>query len=251
MSTNIYKIFQWENLCFKLIVRLYIIWKPCLQVKNLININSCWKDKCEKLAGTQKATNCRSKKLIDTHHIKKMCPKNMSWVFLPGPYSPEHFAVAGPLTSLIIQIIFWCKLLSWSGKWLSWKPAGRHMYLDAWYIVPSYAIVFNWLIFLFDKEYFPAPGCCYRVTWVLWLKSNNVTEVKTAKTKCLISVFHSIWTKVCSHATIQSRCAVSAVLEGGGGGGGGVIFVIFPRLHCCDCRGCWLLGYVLSSLIGK
>ena len=150
-----------RNLCFKLIVRLYITWKPCLQVKNLININSCWKDKCEKLAGTQKATNCRWKNLIDTHHIKKMCQKNMSWVFLPGPYSPEHFAVARPLTSLIIQIIFWCKLLSWSGKWLSWKPAGRHMYLDAWYIVPSNVIVFNWLMFLFDKEYFPPPGCCY------------------------------------------------------------------------------------------
>ena len=111
--------------------------------------------------------------------------------------------------------------------------------------VPSYAIVFNWLMFLFDKEYFPAPGCCYRVTWVLWLKSNNVTEVKTAKTKCLISVFHSIWTKVCSHATIQSRCAVSAVLEGGGGGGGGVIFVIFPRLTAVTAvaAGYWVMFY--------
>ena len=41
----------------------------------------------------------------------------------------------------------------------------RHMYLDAWYIVPSNVIVFNWLIFLFHKEYnavLPTPGSSYR-----------------------------------------------------------------------------------------
>ena len=148
-------------------IRLYITWKPCLQVKNLININSCWKDKCEKLAWTQKATNCRSKNLIDTHHIKKMCQKNLSWVFLPILWSRGSYIKSWTVSHCtepsphLIQIIFWCKLLSWSGKWLSWKPAGRHMYLDAWYIVPSNVIVFNWLMFLFDKEYFPPPGCCY------------------------------------------------------------------------------------------